>query len=144
MNTGIAWGEVKQSPSPIDRGILRDLGWDISISSSTVNWTPAGVNNRASTINNWSQNPYPGDALQFRNNAAGVFDVRMDLQLYQLDKITFGVTAPAYTLHSARLRIQTLPASASRMMASKLILLCLKATRMSSPRCHRQRSEDGL
>lgn len=98
MNTSIGPGVVKETPSPIDRGILRDIGWDVSVFSSTVNWTPAGVNNRASTLNNWSQSPYPGDKLSFSNNAAAVFDVRMDLQLYQLDKITFTVTAPAYTL----------------------------------------------
>jgi autotransporter-associated beta strand protein len=97
MRPGIGTG-TSRSVSAVDRGILRDMGWNISVFSSTVNWTPAGVNNRASTLNNWSQNPYPGDTLSFSNNAAGVFDVRMDLQLYQLDQITFTVTAPAYTL----------------------------------------------
>lgn len=95
---GINAGDVKQTISAIDRGMLRDMGWNISVFSSSVLWTPAGVDNRASTLTNWSQNPYPGDALVFGNNAAGVFDVRMDLQLYQFDKITFAAGAPAYTL----------------------------------------------
>jgi autotransporter-associated beta strand protein len=98
MNSAISPGEIKQTPSAIDRGILRDLGWDISVSSSTVTWTGAGADNHLSNFANLSQQPYPGDALRFTNNAAGVFDVRMDLPLYQLERITFAVAAPAYTL----------------------------------------------
>jgi len=85
-------------PSAVDRGILRDMGWDISVYAATVDWTPAGADNKASTLSNWSQEPHPGDALTFKNNAAGVFDVRMDLQLYQVERMTFTVVAPAYTL----------------------------------------------
>jgi autotransporter-associated beta strand protein len=98
ISEGINKGQVKQTVSAVDRGMLRDMGWNISVFSSTVLWTAAGVDNRASTLSNWSQTPYPGDALTFGNNAAGVFDVKMDLQLYQLDKITFAGGAPAYTL----------------------------------------------
>ncbi len=52
MNSAISPGEIKQTPSAIDRGILRDLGWDISVSSATVTWTGAGTGNHLSNFAN--------------------------------------------------------------------------------------------
>jgi autotransporter-associated beta strand protein len=99
MNDSLATGQVRQTPSAIDRGILQDLGWNISIVSQDVFWTGDGPNNKASTVANWTPAlPFPGDSLGFDGGGAEITDISMDLVLYDVGAITFHATAPAYTL----------------------------------------------
>jgi len=78
---GIAPGQVKQTVSSVDRGMYRDMGWNVSVFPSNVTWTAGGGNNLSSNNANWSQAPYPGDNLTFSTNAANVYDVKMDAAL---------------------------------------------------------------
>ena len=100
MNPSNGFANVRK-PSPVDRGILRDLGYNISISSTNHNWNgSASPDNRASTAANWTGPfPLPGDALTFQSNPSSAYSVQMDLNLYSLDQLNFTPTAPAYNLH---------------------------------------------
>jgi autotransporter-associated beta strand protein len=92
---------VRQTISAIERGILRDLGWNISVTPSGVNWTGAGADNKASAAANWSTGvPLPGDSLSFGPSPRT--EVDMDLTLYSIGSISFAADAPAYTLTFAR------------------------------------------
>lgn len=94
---------VVQSLSPVERGILRDMGWTISVAGSTTNWTGLAADNRSSRPGNWTPSlPLPGDSLGF--GAAPQTDVLLDLVLPTLTDITFAADAPTYTLRFERQR----------------------------------------
>lgn len=99
MGPSIGRGVARQTLSAFERGMLRDMGWNISVASQEVSWTGAGGNNNASTAGNWSPAlPLPGDDLAFGSAGAAGPDVNMDLTLYSLGAIRFAENAPAYTL----------------------------------------------
>jgi autotransporter-associated beta strand protein len=90
---------VDHIPSAIERGMLRDMGWTISVASQQVTWTGAGGNNSASTAGNWSPAlPFSDDNLMFDNPGAAGSDINMDLELGSVGEIRFGPSAPDYTL----------------------------------------------
>ncbi len=97
MRPSLGPGQVIQTPTAIDRGILRDLGWNISVAPQQVLWTAPGPDNKASTNGNWTAPPMPGDSLSF-GAIASVTDVNMDVVLYSVGGISFSSAAPAYTL----------------------------------------------
>jgi len=84
-------------PSAIERGMLRDMGWTITVAASNVTWSGAGPNNAASMAANWSPNlPLHGDNLVFGNSPQT--DVAFDLEIESVDSMTFNVVVPSYTL----------------------------------------------
>ncbi len=88
---------VQQSVSTVERGIMRDLGWNVSVTPSAINWTGLGADDNASTPANWSTAiPLPGDSLAF--GASPRTDVNMDVALYSIGSLTFAADAPAYTV----------------------------------------------
>jgi hypothetical protein len=92
---------VRQTPSAVERGIMRDLGWNVWVTPSAVNWTGAGADNNASTPANWGSGiPLPGDSLAF--GASPRTDVNLNVTLYSIANVTFAAGAPAYTLTFAR------------------------------------------
>jgi autotransporter-associated beta strand protein len=97
MVPGLAPGAAIHAPGPVDRGMLRDMGWTISVAARNVTWTGAGPNNAARTAANWSPNlPLPGDNLVFGNSPQT--DVNFDLEIESMGSLTFNVAAPSYTL----------------------------------------------
>ncbi|MCI0332194.1 MAG: autotransporter-associated beta strand repeat-containing protein [Planctomycetes bacterium] len=99
MNSAVGTGQVQQTPTAFERGMLRDMGWTISVASQQITWTGAGGNNSATTAGNWSPIlPLPGDNLMFDNPGAAGSDINMDLTLYSVGEIRFASTAPDYIL----------------------------------------------
>jgi hypothetical protein len=87
-------------PSAMERGMLRDMGWSISLASSQVNWTGLGADSAALTDANWSPNlPFPGDRINFGPSPRT--DITFDLSIGIADSFNFAGDAPAYTLHMA-------------------------------------------
>ena len=85
---------VLHVPGAIERGILRDMGWNVPID---VQWTGAGPNNAASTAANWSPNlPVAGDSLVFGNSPQT--NVNFDLEIEAVGSLTFAAAAPSYTV----------------------------------------------
>jgi autotransporter-associated beta strand protein len=85
---------VLHVPGAIERGILRDMGWDVPID---VQWTGAGPNNAASTAANWSPSlPVAGDNLVF--GSAPQTNVNFDLEIDAVGSLTFAAAAPSYTV----------------------------------------------
>ena len=94
-------------PSAIDRGILTDMGWDISLAAATRTWTGQGADNVWATGNNWSSNSMPlgGDSVVF--GASPQTDVAVHYggavlareQTQVLASLTFAAGAPSHTLH---------------------------------------------
>jgi autotransporter-associated beta strand protein len=97
MRPGIAPGVVTRTPTAVDRGILRDLGWSISVAPSSTTWTGLGADDVATTAANWSPAiPLPGDSVTFGPSPRT--NVDMNLDLGSLQGISFTSTAPAFAV----------------------------------------------
>ena len=92
---------------------MRDIGWNISVTSSQVNWTGLGADDNASTPANWAPTmPLPGDSLAF--GASPRTDVNLDVTLYSIGSVTFAADAPAYIVTFDRQKSTDITGRASR------------------------------
>ena len=88
MNPSAAPGDADHTPSAIELGMLRDMGWAVSIAASDVTWTGAGPNNAATTAANWSPAlPLPGDNLIF--GASPQTNVKFNLEVGSIGLLSF-------------------------------------------------------
>jgi len=83
----------------IELGMLRDMGWNVSVTPQTVVWTGASGVNSAATEGNWTPAlPMSGDNLQFAAAGPGGADIAMDLDFGMLGQIEFAAGATEYAL----------------------------------------------
>lgn len=100
MSPSIAAGQMRRTPSAAERGMLRDIGWTISVTASELTWSGA-AGSSLGQAGNWAGGvaPLPGDSLVFGAAGASGSDIAVDLTLYSLGRIRFTADAPAYTLN---------------------------------------------
>jgi autotransporter-associated beta strand protein len=102
--------EQLRTPIALERGMLRDMGWDVAITTTTHSWTGAGPDNQWGTGANWSagQAPRAGDSVSFGPSPRTDVDIQFagggERNSMFLDTILFAADAPAYTF---RLRSQS-------------------------------------
>jgi autotransporter-associated beta strand protein len=102
MSASIGPGQVERTPSAVERGMLRDMGWTVSVSPSELAWTGA-ASNRIGQAANWASGiaPLPGDSLIFGAAAGSGTALDFGVTLYTLGRIIFTPDAPAYALNFA-------------------------------------------
>lgn len=102
MSMSIGPGEMRRTPSAVERGILRDMGWTISVTASELTWSGA-ASNRIGQAGNWTTGvaPLPQDSFIFGVAGPSGTTINVDVALYSLGRILFTPDAPAYTFNFA-------------------------------------------
>jgi autotransporter-associated beta strand protein len=94
-------GDVRRTPIAAERGMMRDMGWTLSVFSSELNWSGASGSRQFSQAANWMGGvaPLPGDSLAFGAAGASSTNIDVDVALYSVGRMWFTAAAPAYTLN---------------------------------------------
>ncbi len=99
-------GKAIHAPLTFERAMMRDMGWNIAVTPSSLFWSGEGADNSWTTPGNWALDAPPrgGDTVSFGPSPQTDVAVRYDGGFAFFESLNLQVGAPAYTL---RFKAQT-------------------------------------